>query len=74
MGDHEANHHFFVDESGDAVLFNAKGDVIIGQGDGSLRCPICKQLLNGKDAPLVFMVGAVHQRSTTPTTRSRSKK
>lgn len=44
MGGHEANHHTFVDESGDAVLFNANGDVIIGQGD----------------APLVFMVGAIN--------------
>lgn len=44
MAEHDVNHHIFVDESGDAVLFNAKGDVIIGQND----------------APLVFMVGAVH--------------
>jgi hypothetical protein len=44
MGKREANHHIFVDESGDAVLFNASGDVLVEQSD----------------APLVFMVGAVH--------------
>jgi hypothetical protein len=44
MGELEANHHIFVDESGDAVLFNASGADIVGQGDG----------------PLVFMVGAMH--------------
>ncbi len=44
MPESQADHHVFVDESGDAVLFNANGDVIIGQND----------------APLVFMVGALH--------------
>lgn len=43
-GEQEANHHIFVDESGDDVLFGKGGQALVGQGD----------------SPLVFLMTAVH--------------